>query len=357
MPRRIDNLLAVEWKVQMTNRQATTRKAAILIASLDPATADALLAQMSPEQADALRDAVRELGHFDADEQETVVDEFFRIGPMLPECQPAGIDLESRLAERIGGPFTLDEPPQSAIKSPRNRSFQPPFRFLHAAAGTKLATRLQQEHPQTIAVVVSHLPPESGADLLGGLPPSLQAEVARRLVDLEETDPEILLEIEQGLETWLNEYERSSRRRTAGMMALQSILAAADPFAHETLLANLARHDRRLANQLTAQDGRSYAFADLHELDDLSLGKVFVQAEHDVLALALAGAGKALIARAYRVLPVARAARLRRDLDCLGPRRVSDVEAAQQEVADVASDLDRRNRLTGATGRKLSVAI
>lgn len=341
----------------MRDRQNTTRKAAILIASLDQATADALLAQMSHEQADTLRQAVTELGDVNAFEQETVIDEFFRIGPMLPEDQPAGIDLDSRLAEQIGYESTLSQPGQAMRKSQKARSARPPFQLLHDASGTTLAGRLQHEHPQTIAVVVSHLPPENGADLLASLPSSLQAEVARRLVDLEETDPEILFEIEQGLETWLNEHERSSRRRTVGMMALQGILAAADPFAHETLLSNLARHDRRLANQLTTHDGRSYVFADLHEFDDASLGKIFAHVDQDVLTLALAGAGKALVARAYRVLPVARAARLRRDLDRVGPTRVSDVEGAQHEVASAASDLVQRGMLTSVTGRKLSLAV
>ena len=336
----------------MKDRQATTRKAAILIASLEPSTADKLLAQMSREQAGAILSAVDELGAIDADEQQAVIDEFFRIGPMLPEDQPAGIDLDSQLAQRIGN----SSPPTDFSRVARP-SRQTPFQSLQDTCGTTLAARLRNEHPQTIAVVVSHLLPEKGADLLANLSPSLQAEVARRLVDLEDADPEILFEIERGLATWLNEHQRSSRRRTAGMIALESILAAADPLAHETMLANLARHDRRLASQLTAREGRSYGFGELHELDDASLGKVFGQADQDALTLALAGAGKAMVARALRFLPVARAARLRRDLDRLGSMRVADVENAQQEIADLASDLDRRGQLTTVTGRKLSLAV
>ena len=340
----------------MKNQQATIRKAATLIASVERGTADALLAQMSHTQAEALRDAVAQLGEIEAEEQNAVIEEFFRIGPLVPEDQPAGIELDSPLAERLGRSSAYADV-RGRVPSRRVGSSRGHFGCLQDASGTTLAARLQREHPQTIAVVVSHLPPQNGADLLGSLPPSLQAEVARRLVDLEETDPEILLEIERGLETWLNEHERSSQRRTAGMMALQSILAAADPLAQETLLTNLARHDRRLASQLTAQDGAFHSFADLHELDDMALAKVYSQAEHDVLTLALAGAGKAMVARALRVLPVARAARLRRDLDQLGPMRVSDVEAAQQELAELANDLEQRGGFTRPTGRKLSVAI
>jgi flagellar motor switch protein FliG len=269
----------------MNDRHNTIRKAAILIASLDRATAEKLLSQMSREQAEAIIRAVSALGPIDPTEQEAVIDEFFRIGPMLPEDQPenvgrdkriagpphtreqaqgsagptlrvanqpAGIDLDSQFAEEIAG--------YSRSNSRTKPSRQSPFRSLHDAAGTTLASRLRHEHPQTIAVVVSNLPPENAADLLANLSPSLQAEVARRLVDLEDTDPEILWEIERGLATWLNEHHRSSRRRTAGMMALENILAAADPASHETMLSNLARHDRMLARQLVARDGRAYRF-------------------------------------------------------------------------------------------------
>ena len=340
----------------MKDRQASTRKAAILIVSLDPSTADALLSQMPLQQAALLREAAESLGRIDPTEQEEVIDEFFRIGPMLPEDRPAGIDLDSPLAERIGCSSAPDEYTSDRSSYPPKPA-PPRFRSLRDANGASLAIRLQSEHPQTIAVVVSHLPPQTGADLLASLPPSLQAEVARRLVDLEETDPEILLEIERGLETWLDDHLRSSRRRTAGMVALQSILSAADPLAHETLLSNLNRHDRRLAKQLSWPEGRSYSFEELSELDDASLGKVFTRVEQDVLTLALVGSGRAMVSRTLRILPVARAARLRQDLDRCNSLPRHEVDRARQELAEIATELNRTGQLATATGRKLSLAV
>src|SRR5690606_23230485 len=103
--------------------------------------------------------------------------------------------------------------------------------FLAKAHGATLAARLSSEHPQTIAVVVSHLEPSCGAEVLASLPADLQAEVARRLVDLEETDAELLHEIERGLASWLNQQRHATERRTAGMAALRNILEAANPLA------------------------------------------------------------------------------------------------------------------------------
>lgn len=341
----------------MNDQQNTLRKAAILITSLEPQTARKLLAQMTPEQANMLREAAEMLGDVQEAEVDAVIDEFFRIGPMLPEDQPLAVEVQSRFPEReIESEFPTPTPD---IDRPweRRRPNNQPFRFLHHTAGTTLGAKLRNEHPQTIAVVVSHLPPDRGAELLSSLPSSLQADVARRLVDLDEADPEILYEIEQDLEMWLQEQERSSKRRSAGMTALENILAAADPLHHEMMLANLARYDRGLASQLSSRESRTLAFAQLQELDDRSLARLLNCASPELVAHAMAGAGKAMVSRAFRLLPVARAARLRRDLDGLGPMRVSDVELAQQELAELARELERTGELSGSAARKLSIAI
>lgn len=332
----------------MNSTTSPLRKAAILVASLDDATAALLLSQMPAEQARQIRIAAAELDDLDMLEQDAVIEEFFRIGPMLPEDQPAGIEGD-----------TIEVRPGVGKKSQRVDGGREPvgFRRLHRASGASLASRLQVEHPQTIAVVVSHLPPDRGADLLASLPALLQGEVARRLVDLEQTDEEILREIESGLEPWLCEQDFTSLRRTAGMQALENILGAADPISHGTLLANLARHDRRLVQQLNAPRERQFTFAELQELDDTALSRIFLHAGHEMLAAALAGAGRSLVSRAVRILPVARAARLRRDLDRSGDLQFHDIELAQQQLAELANEMNRQGQLGNTTGRKLSIAI
>ena len=109
-----------------------------------------------------------------------------------------------------------------------------PFRALHEASPRSLAPFLEREHPQTIAVIVSHLPSDRAAEVLAGLPGDLQIEVARRLVDLEETDPEILQEVERGLESWLCEQVRSDRRRGPGSTRSTTSWALASPRATNT---------------------------------------------------------------------------------------------------------------------------
>jgi flagellar M-ring protein FliF len=339
-------LTSTEAELLMSTSATTIRKAAILLASLEPASAEALLAQMSDAQAAALREALEDLSGLNTAEQNQVIEEFFRIGPLVPEEQPSGIDLCSAMARQIG---------HRALRA--GQGTQSPFQFLRETTGPSLASRLRQEHPQTIAVVVSHLPPERGAELLASLPAALQADVARRLVNLDETDPEVLQQIERGLEDWLSDQEHSSRRRTAGMRALENILLAAGPDVHEQVLDNLARHDRQLAGQLAPLTTPTFSFEQLSDCDDAALARILRQADPQTLALALTDTDRKLVARAHRLLPVAQAARLRRDLERIKQPCINDVEHAQRQLADLAGDLELCGQLSNQVGRKLSLAI
>ena len=115
-----------------------------------------------------------------------------------------------------------------------------PFRFLRDAEADKLVRVLAGERPQTIALVLSHLPPQQAGSVLARLQPALQNEVVRRLVDLEETDPEILREVEQALQSRLSEQVQMQRRRVAGLAAVAGILQASDGRTGMQILDNLA---------------------------------------------------------------------------------------------------------------------
>lgn len=349
----------------MKDRQQNIRKAAILVASLDQDSADMLLGQMSMDQAATVREAIDELGPIDPEEQNEVIEEFFRIGPLVPEKQPAGIELDIRSTRHLKRPQREVEPPVYTSRETPLRQNTPPFRFLHESSPSVLAPLLQREHPQTVAVVVSHLPPERAARVLGALPPALQAEVARRLIDLEQADPEILREVERGLETWLSEQARSVERRSAGMTALNNILAAADREVTQDIIDNLRVHDRQLASRLAPATKRptfvqepqpaAMTFADVAELDDASLALVLRTAASEIVLLALAGAPATFVERVTRRLPPREARILRHSLDNMGPTRLSDMEEAQRQLADIASQLEETGQL-GRRNRGLSLA-
>jgi flagellar motor switch protein FliG len=345
----------------MPRQTSNLRKAAVLVAALDRENAESILRQLPGDQAALVRRAAAELEDVAAAEQEAVIAEFFRVDPSAPrkretrhpepprpnDSQMAGIELDGSLAERFARP---------------RRAAAPAFQCLEDADCEKLAPLLEREHPQTIAVVISRLPHGKAARLLMGFSAPLQADVLQRLTALDQMDPESLREIERHLETWLSRETRHREVRKAGLSAVAQILQAAGPQGRETLVSNLRRRDGLLADHLASREpaGRTtpapppveqpasaaprvapptrpaIRFEQLTELADDALAAVLRVAEPELIVLALAGVETRVLTQFLRLLAPHEAAALRRDLEQLGPTRLSDVQAAQDELALVA---------------------
>jgi flagellar motor switch protein FliG len=322
------------------------RKAAVLVASLDQKTAEVLLARMGPQQAQRVRLAASQILAIDPQEQEEVLREFRRLGP-LPENHHPGIELDGDLARRLaassGGPVP-EEPQPAPRPAPREPAGppEPPFRFLREAELDKLVKILATERPQVIALVLSHLPPLSAGNILSRLTPPTQVDVIRRLVDLEETDPETLREVERGLERRLSEPVRMQRRRVAGVSAVTAILQTAEPRVGMTILDNLGRHDPGLMERLTP--GR-LDFADVMELDDHTLAVTIAAADPEIVLLALVGAPPEWLDRLLSHMPQQEARGVRFRLDHFGPVRLSDVDEARRRLAELANRLALEGRI------------
>jgi len=314
------------------------RKAAILVASLDRRAADLVLEQMDPAAARLVRQAILEMDRIDEKEQERVIEEFCRRGPAPRESFPPGIELDDAVAGKPARPAVAPATEQSGLSLPA----APPFRFLRDAEAEKLVKILATERPQVIALVLSHLSPEQAGKVLVRLTPALQVDVVRRLVDLDETAPEILREVERGLETRLSEQVRMQRRRVAGLAAVAGILGAAEQPVGMQILENLATYDRPLADRICP---RRFEFADLVELDDRTLATVLDAADAELLVLALVGAPSEWIDRLVGHLPQGEARTIRHRLDHFGPIRLSDVEEARAELAELARRLAIQGRI------------
>jgi len=293
---------------------AGIRKAAILVASLDMAEADSVLDALEPAQAARVRQAIVDLGQIDPQEQRRVIEEFRRVETMVPEKQPAGIELDDRLAE-----------------APAENS--PPFGFLQEAEDENLAGVLAGERPQMIALVLSHLPPELAGRVLAKLSPSLQVDVVHRLIALEETDPQILHEVEEALRSRLSQHVGVQRRPAVGMKALAGILEASAGQLGRQILDNLAAYDQPLAERLSPQP---LPFDQLVRLHDTTLETIFRSLEPDLIAAALLDAPPELTDRVINCLPCRDTQALRQKLAHPGPILLSDLEDAQQRVVDHA---------------------
>jgi flagellar motor switch protein FliG len=328
------------------------RKAAILLSTLDDQSALALLSRMEPHDALRVREEIDDLDDVDPALAREIVAEFRRQETQVRDPYPSGIELDSSLAQKLAQP----EPP-TAQALPHSVEEPPPFQFLHAAEADALVEHLERERPQTIAVVISHLAPVQAAQVLDRLPSILQAQVLRRLAELDETDPSALRDIERHLESQITEHIRSRQRRQAGMQALGAILSAAEGKTRRGIVASVMRHDAGLAEKLgfqTSSPAKSVSarpsgnaegleFSDVLKMSRPRLRALLEAAEMEIVVLALAGTSGEFVERAAGCLPPQGAALLKHALVHVGPARLSDVEEAQQALADLAAELASAN--------------
>lgn len=234
----------------MPNTNNNLRKAAIFLRSLDADTAAAMLGQLTPDEAAALRAAMREVGQFDLAERDDVAAEFRRARPAVEENALGGVELQLSSP----APPPSDEAGAKAATStthiaPADTGMKP-FEFLQHAPIARLVPYLAREHAQTIAVVLSRLDPARAASVLAGLPDKLQSESLERLASLGETDPESVVVVERELAAWMAGRTAGRRGDSRRNESALSILAAADVSTRRRLLDRLRTHNALLANEL-----------------------------------------------------------------------------------------------------------
>jgi flagellar motor switch protein FliG len=403
----------------MSQSDHALRKVAILLDSLDPQAADALLERMPAEQASRVRELLARLEPVDAAEREQIVRRFIDEQSADRFSTSEAVEMDDSLAQRIAaGADAADEEGEQ-------EESRVPFSFLDNASIGQLRCVLAQQRPQITSVVLAHLPSDRAADVLKGLSAEVQADVLHRLARLEQADTEVLEEIERELELTISQHHRSVSERRPGLSAVESILAATDPDDRQRLLAQLEACDSRLVRQLgypgqatpegptterdvhadapadartglqqtladlnperwppdqnlpsvrETQSGRfptgspadtddacsneqtPFDFDDLVELDDDLLASIIRAAGPHVTLVALAGARQEFLQRITSPLSARDAKQLRRQMEELRPLRLRDVAWAQQHLARLAGELRNQGTVEVSERRRLLAA-
>jgi flagellar motor switch protein FliG len=198
---------------------------------------------------------------------------------------------------------------------------------------------------------------------LSRLPDALQIEVVERLATTDQADPQVVRDIELGLENWLANQTQRVRRERAGISTATQLLEAASYDLRQSVLSHLAERDTALARRLAAAPLRptgatrsiTLTFDDLLQADDTILAAVISAADRHLATLALAGASKNILRRLERRLPGSDWLLLRSNIENLGPTRLSDVETAQQQLIRLALDLEAESKIDLSTIRPVDV--
>ena len=330
----------------MTESRDGIRKAAILIDSLDEPTAEVLLGQMPPELAVQVCAVRADLGDVAPGEREQVLAEFLEAG-WPPAPGPLG-QSPDRNADAIAEEPAAEPVLRLAAQSDRCSDVTPlPPSVQDPTAA--LASGLAQEDAQTICLVLTHLPPARAADLLRRLPAERQAEVLQRLAQRESPPPEI--GCDRGEDPGILPFVPTDGKHVPTPPPINPCLEG------RPLTSSREPRNGAMSREMEPADLPPLTdFDDLVRLEDAALARVFGAAAPQVVLLALSGANRELIERLVRYLPAAAGRTLRRQIATLGPTRLRDIELAQQQLVDLASQMCREGLIHVPSRRRFTMA-
>jgi flagellar motor switch protein FliG len=262
-----------------------------------------------------------------------VVEEFYSLRMAAQSVKEGGLEYAMSLLKDSLDPKMADR----VIQQIQTQVQRTPFAFLQKAESENLLTFIQDEHPQTIALIVSHLPHHKASEILVGLPPQKQVEVVRRVANMEQTNPDVIREVESGLESRLSNMLTQSSDRVGGVETVAEILNLCDRASEKTIMEGIEAEDPDLVEQIRRL---MFVFEDILLVNDKGIQAVLKEVDNDELCLALKTASESLKDKIFNNMSARAADLIREDMQYMGPVRLSDVEAAQQRVVDVVRRLE-----------------
>ncbi len=308
-------------------------KAAILLLTLEAGTASDLLKQMAPEAVEEVTRELAGLGRVPDNLRQAVIEEFYNISIASQYANEGGLEYAKVLLKESMDPKQAEK----VLAQIQTQVQKTPFSFLQKAESENVLTFIQEEHPQTIALIVCHLPHHKAAEILGGLPMQKQIEVIKRVANMEQTNPEVIREVEKGLESRLSSMLMQSMEKAGGVPTVAEILNLADRSTEKSIMEGLEADDPDLVEQIRRL---MFVFEDIRLIDQKGIQAMLKEVENDELALALKTASDELKEKIFSNMSERAAALIREDMQYMGPVRVSDVEAAQQRIVDIVRRLE-----------------
>ena len=317
---------------------ADIRKAAVLLMSLPDEQAAQLLGKLAPKEVEAVSIEIARISGISGEEQEAVIQEFATANPTGLSGRSGGLDVAKNLVERALGKAataTLDNVRQSIEALP--------FGFLQKVDSQNLLTFIIDEHPQTIALILSHLPPQQAAEIISGLPADRQLAVIRRVATMGQTSPEIIKEVEKGLEHRMSSVMSQQFENAGGVASVAEILNVIDRATERNLLENLAQEDPDLVEEIRRL---MFVFEDIAKLANRDIQTLLKNVESSQWAMALKGASDELKEKILGNMSKRAADLLREEMEYLGPVRLSAVEQMQQQIVDIVRRLEDGGEIT-----------
>ena len=291
------------------------QKTAILLISLGPERSSKIFKHLKEEEIEQLTLEIANTRSISQSTKDTVLDEFYQVCLAQQYIAEGGIAYAKDLLEKAVGPEKAREVIGKLTASLQVR----PFEFIRKAEASQLLTFIQDEHPQTIALILSYLPSSQAAAIIGALAPDKQADVAKRIAQMDRTSPDVLKEVERVLERKLS----------------------------ALVMENLEIEEPELADEIRK---KMFVFEDILTLDDRSIQRVLREVDNNELAVALKASTEEVQTAIFNNLSKRLVTMIREDMDYMGPVRMKDVEEAQQKIVNVIRKLEDSGEIVISRG-------
>ncbi|EKO87422.1 flagellar motor switch protein FliG [Leptospira interrogans] len=316
-------------KTNLTGRQ----KAAVFLIAVGSEVSSEIFKHLREDEIEQITFEIARLDKITPEDKEKVLVEFNELMMAQEFISNGGIDFARGLLEKaLGNQKAID------IINRLTSSLQVrPFDFIRRTDPQHLLNFIQNEHPQTIALILSYLDPQKASNILSNLPHTIQAEVAKRIATMDRVSPDVLREVERVLERKLSTLASEDYTSAGGIDSVVEILNLVGRGTEKTIIEALEEEDPELAEEIKK---RMFVFEDIVLLDDRAIQKVMREVDNSDLAKALKSVDTEVQEKIFKNMSKRAANLLREDMDFMGPIRIKDVEDAQQKIVNIIRKLE-----------------
>jgi flagellar motor switch protein FliG len=330
--------------VYQSNEINNKQKAAILLISLGPEISSQVFKHLKEDEIEKLTLEIANQRTVSPEQKEKVLNEFHELLLANNYISTGGLDYARDILEKALGADKAISIINRLTSSLQIR----PFDFARKTDPSQLLNFIQNEHPQTIALIMSYLQPDQSGAILSSLPPERQVDVAKRIATMDRTSPDVLKDVERILERKLSSMASQDFTSAGGVDSIVEILNRVDRSTERTIMENLEVQNPELAEEIKR---RMFVFEDIVLLDDRSLQLVLREIESKDLALALKASSAEVSSKVYKNMSKRAADMLREEIEFMGPVRIRDVEEAQQKIVNVIRRLEDSGEIVVSRGK------
>ena len=309
------------------------QKAAILLITLGPEKAAVVFKHLKEDEIEQLTLEIANTRSVTPAQKEQVLNEFYEICLAQQYIAEGGIGYAKDLLQKALGENKAQEVLGKLTASLQVR----PFEFIRKTEASQILNFIQDEHPQTIALILSYLSPQQAASIISSLTPDKQTDVAKRIAMMDRTSPDVIKEVENILEQKLASLVSQDYTIVGGVDSVVEVLNTVDRGTEKHIMENLEIEEPELADEIRK---KMFVFEDILILDDRSIQRVLREVENSELAVALKNANEEVQNVIFNNMSTRLVDMIKEDMEYMGPVRLKDVEEAQQKIVNIIRKLE-----------------